>query len=159
MTTGNVERIVQAELERLEQTGEMARLRDFRQHGACSVYEHSVQVAVLALSLARRLGLRVNEAALVRGALLHDYFLYDWHEPDPDRPLHGFYHPKAALANARRDYGVSALEGDIISHHMFPLTLKPPRTKEGLLVCLADKICAVRETVARERRPGDDGGR
>ena len=102
-----------------------------------------------ALELARRLRLKVDEDSLVRGALLHDYFLYDWHEPDPDRPLHGFYHPKAALKNARRDYGVNAREEDIILHHMFPLTLSPPRTKEGLLVCLADKLCAIKETVMR----------
>lgn len=144
------DKTIKNHIRELEQSGQLASLRDFRQHGACSVYDHSVAVASLALKLARRLRLRVDEAALVRGALLHDYFLYDWHEPEPGRPLHGFYHPKAALKNARRDYGVNAKETDIILHHMFPLTLSPPRTKEGLLVCVADKVCALKETVKRK---------
>ena len=142
--------VIQREIRRLEETGQLSELRKFRQHGSVSVYEHSVRVAEMALKLARRFHLKVDEAALVRGALLHDYFLYDWHDPDPDRPLHGFYHPKAALKNAERDYGVSEREADIIAHHMFPLTPLPPRTKEGALVCLADKLCAIHETVRRK---------
>ena len=142
--------VIQREIRRLEETGQLSELRKFRQHGSVSVYEHSVRVAEMALKLARRFHLKVDEAALVRGALLHDYFLYDWHDPDPDRPLHGFYHPKAALKNAERDYGVSEREADIIAHHMFPLTPLPPKTKEGALVCLADKLCAIHETVRRK---------
>lgn len=131
---------------RLAAKGRLDELHNYMQHGTCSVYDHSLGVASLALRLSRHLPLKVDESALVRGALLHDYFLYDWHVPDPDRPLHGFYHPKAALENARRDFRLTAKEEDIIAHHMFPLTLVPPRTVEGLLVCLADKVCAVRET-------------
>ena len=29
---------------------------------------------------------------------------------------------------------------------MFPLNLTPPRYRESILVCIADKICAVYET-------------
>ena len=149
MDSRSDEALLREQIEALERTGQLGALRDFRQHGKHSVYEHSVQVAAMALKLARKMKLQVDEASLVRGALLHDYFLYDWHDPDPNRPLHGYYHPKAALDNARRDYGVNALEEDIILHHMFPLTPMPPRTKEGMLVCLADKLCATRETVKR----------
>ena len=53
------------------------------QHGSVSVFEHSVCVALVCLWLVHRLHLKVNQRALVRGALLHDYFLYDWHTPDP----------------------------------------------------------------------------
>lgn len=136
--------------DQLERTGKLAALRQFRQHGHCSVYDHSLGVASLALRIARRLPLHFDEASMVRGALLHDYFLYDWHIPERGRPLHGFYHPKAALDNARRDYGINDTEADIIRHHMFPLTLSPPRTREGLVVCLADKICALKETLRRK---------
>ena len=142
--------VIKREIARLEQTGQLSELRKFRQHGSVSVYEHSVAVAEMALKLARKFQVKVDETALVRGALLHDYFLYDWHEPEPGRPLHGFYHPKAALKNAERDYGVCEREADIIAHHMFPLTPQPPRTKEGALVCLADKLCAIHETVRRK---------
>ena len=136
----------------LERQGRLAQLRLYRQHGSTTVYDHVLAVAALALRLSRRLPFRTDENALVRGALLHDYFLYDWHVPDPDRPLHGFYHPKAALQNALEDFRLNARERNIIRRHMFPLTPVPPTTVEGLLVCLADKICAVRETFWRKRR-------
>ena len=142
--------LIQKTRTQLEQTGKLAELRKYWQHGRFSVYDHSLSVADLALRIARRLPFRFDEASLVRGALLHDYFLYDWHIPERGRPLHGFYHPKTALDNARRDYGVNDTESDIIRHHMFPLTLIPPRTREGLVVCLADKICAFRETPRRK---------
>ena len=130
----------------LEREGRFALLRQYVQHGDTTVYEHALGVAALALRLARRMPFAIDEESLVRGALLHDYFLYDWHVPDPDRPLHGFYHPRAALQNALADFRLNARERDIIRRHMFPLTLKPPATREGLLVCLADKLCALRET-------------
>lgn len=145
-----IKSVVREHALKLERAGRLSRLRKFRQHGNVSVYDHSVGVAALSLRLARGLRLKIDESALVRGALLHDYFLYDWHVPDPDRPLHGFYHPKAALQNARQDFTLNRKEEDIIRRHMFPLTLKPPRTREGLLVCLADKLCAVRETLSRK---------
>ena len=86
--------------------------------------------------------------ALVRGALLHDYFLYDWHEKDASHRWHGFHHPAAALKNASADFGLSPRERDVIAKHMFPLTLRPPRFRESWIVCLADKWCALEETLA-----------
>ena len=83
----------------------------------------------------------------MRGALLHDYFLYDWHEAPGKHKLHGFTHPKTALRNAMRDTGLNEIEKDIIIHHMFPLTPIPPKSREGMIVCTADKICAAKETM------------
>ena len=143
------DKLIAEHARRLEREGRLAQLRAFMQHGRTSVYEHSLNVAHMALRLARRLPFRIDEDALVRGALLHDYFLYDWHIPEPGRPLHGFYHPKAALQNAARDFRLTHRERDIIRHHMFPLTLRPPTTIEGILVCLSDKLCALKETFAR----------
>ena len=133
----------------LEKQGRLSQLRDYCQHGHTSVYDHVLSVADLALRFSRCLPFRVDEDALVRGALLHDYFLYDWHIPEPGRPLHGFYHPRAALQNAMADFKLGRLEKNIIRRHMFPLTLTPPTTLEGILVCLADKVCALRETFRR----------
>ncbi|MDD6612560.1 MAG: HDIG domain-containing protein [Clostridiales bacterium] len=62
-----------------------------------SVYSHSVQVACLSLYLSRKLKRRVNERALIRGALLHDDFLYDWHDRGHEHSLHGFTHSGTAL--------------------------------------------------------------
>ena len=150
---------IQQLADELEHDGRYGALRGFCQHGDVSVYDHSLAVARRAVGMARRLPLRLDMRSLVRGALLHDYFLYDWHVRDPGRPLHGFAHPRIALANARRDYGVNAVEADVIGRHMFPLTPRPPATPEGWIVCLADTLCALGETVGgrlpkrRRRRP------
>ena len=65
---------------RLEREGRYARTHNFVQHGGVSVYEHCVRVAALSCRLADAFGVEVDKDALIRGALLHDYFLYDWHE-------------------------------------------------------------------------------
>ena len=83
----------------------------------------------------------------MRGALLHDYFLYDWHQKDSSHRLHGFRHPKTALGNAQRDYHLNWKEKNIIARHMFPLIPVPPQCREAWIVCLADKWCALGETV------------
>ena len=113
------------------------------------VYQHSLRVARVACKFAAALSLTVDRDALIRGALLHDYFLYDWHEADPSHRLHGFRHPSRALQNAREDFELTATEEDIIAHHMFPLVPIPPHTREGWIVMLADKVCALEETIRR----------
>ena len=122
------------------------------QHGQTTTLEHVAAVAYLSLALVRRLGLHCDERALVRGALLHDYYLYDWHDHNaaPDN-RHGFTHPRHALRNAEKDFpDLTDLERDIIAHHMFPLVPSPPRHKEALVVSLVDKICSTVEVFARQ---------
>ncbi len=131
----------------LEQDGRFGQEKLYMQHGTVTVYEHSVRVAQMSLTVSRKLGLHVDEASLIRGALLHDYFLYDWHEYDISHRLHGFTHPGCALQNARKDYVLNRVEENIILRHMFPLTIHPPAYRESWIVCLADKYCAVGETL------------
>ena len=120
--------------------------QSFRQHGDVSVALHCFFAAVVCVRLARALALRVDTRALVRGALLHDYFLYDWHDPDPSHRLHGFRHAGFALRNAGRDFSLGPIERNMIASHMFPMNLVLPRFRESLLLCLADKICSFCET-------------
>lgn len=120
------------------------------QHGDTSVLLHSAAVAYYSYRLSRKLRLRgVERRELVRGALLHDYFLYDWHKGSNGHGLHGFSHPATALENARRDTTVSRTEADVIARHMFPLTPIPPSSRAGWIICLVDKVCSVYETLFR----------
>ena len=121
--------------------------KQFMQHGNVTVFDHSVAVACTCIWVAARLHIQVDERALVRGALLHDYFLYDWHVPDKSHRWHGFFHPKKALANASRDFTLGKIERDMIARHMFPLNLTLPRYRESVILCIADKLCATEETV------------
>lgn len=122
--------------------------KKYLQHGVTNVYDHAFAVAYVGLALAARLHLNVDERSLVRGALLHDYFLYDWHVPDKAHRLHGFTHAKRALKNALKDFKLNAIEKDVIRRHMFPLNPVPPRYLESWLVGAADKVCTCSEVLA-----------
>lgn len=133
-------------LKELEENGQIEKEKHFFQHGTTTVFEHSVQVASTSLVFSQIIPVHVNKRALVRGALLHDYFLYDWHEKDKSHRLHGFYHAGTACHNANRDYELGDIETNIIRRHMFPLNPVPPMCREAWIVCMADKYCAARET-------------
>lgn len=137
----------------LEEIGHNSRFHEcdnFIQHGKTTVKEHCIQVAQTAYHLSKKWKLKVDEKELIRGALLHDYFLYDWHEKKLKNQIHGFTHPRKALKEASKDFSLSDKEKNMILHHMFPLTPCPPKYKEGWLLCLADKICATKETIHRK---------
>lgn len=131
-------------------TNEAQNMKQFIQHGNTSVFEHAVSVAkfsiITALWIEKVFKKKVDYKSLVRGALLHDYFLYDWHDKHVFHNLHGFTHPITALNNATRDFDLNNIERDIIRKHMFPLTLIPPKHIESAIVCFADKRCALCET-------------
>lgn len=120
--------------------------KQFMQHGDTNVYDHCIAVARVSCLLADKMGLSVDRESLIRGALLHDYFFYDWHVPDPKHRLHGFTHPKRALQNAMDDFALTPVEQNMIIRHMFPLTPIPPRCLEGWVLCIADKVCSTLET-------------
>ncbi len=140
------------EIRNLCEKGRFTQTIQFMQHGDISVCEHCISVAYMSVFIARRLKLNVDYRALIRGALLHDYFLYDWHEKDASHSLHGFRHPRKAVENAQRDFKLSVKEQNIILRHMFPLTVIPPACQEAWIVCIADKICAAAETMHLNKR-------
>lgn len=129
------------------------RLREearYVQHGTTSTLLHSIAVACKADELAHRWGCLGRLPEVRRAALLHDYFLYDWHDAASVARLHGFTHPGAALRNAYADFpDLTPREADAIACHMFPLTPVPPRSAVGWLVTVADKLCAGYETGMR----------
>ncbi len=129
----------------VEQVQEM---KHYIQHGNTSTLTHCLVVAYYSYRLALWLPMRFSYKSLIRGALLHDFYLYDWHIPDKSHRLHGFVHPRIALKNARRYFKLNSIEEDIIRKHMWPLTLNtPPSSREALLVCLVDKFCSLAETL------------
>lgn len=132
------------------------RTREYIQHGSMTVNEHVLSVARCSLVMSNMLHIPCNKRELVRGALLHDYFLYDWHMPDRENHhrLHGFYHPGVALRNASREYRLTNREKDIIKKHMWPLTVVPPRCREAWIVTTADKWCSLLETLRMRRGHG-----
>ncbi len=122
------------------------------QHGNTSCLLHSVAVAYYSYKIAKKLvGEKIAANELIRGALLHDYFLYDWHiTPIPENGLHGFSHPYTALQNATADFELTERERNIIKSHMFPLTItKLPKYREAWIVTIVDKFCSLYEVFGR----------
>lgn len=123
----------------------MAKEKMFMQHGNTTVFDHSYSVAYKSIRMARILNIKVDEKSLIRGCLLHDYFLYDWHDKTSHGKHHGTKHASIALTNALREYELNEVEINMIYSHMFPLNLKLPKYKESVLLCISDKTCATKE--------------
>ena len=123
------------------------KMREIKQHRFSNCYKHSVNVATRCFIFAKKRKLNIDIKSLVRGALLHDFYLYDWRENKKKYKKHSFIHPSIALENAVREFGdLNEIEKDIILSHMWPLNFfKFPRYKESFLVCFSDKICALKE--------------
>lgn len=136
--------------EKLEQICKNSRLltsHKFMQHGSTSVFRHSVSVAYVSYCLAIKWNAKVDMDSLIRGALLHDYFLYDWHVKDASHRLHGYHHADKALRNAAEEFELNKIEKNMIYCHMFPLNLtRIPKYKESWILCYADKLCSSAET-------------
>ena len=114
-------------------------LKNFAHHGTISCYQHTIAVAQLAYQLSRLLHL--DYIAATRGALLHDFYMYNWRTGGPR--LHGLRHPHIALNNAAKHFDISKKEKDIILKHMWPLTPIPPRYGESWVVTFVDKIVSL----------------
>lgn len=125
--------------------GRIAEMHKFTQHGSVSTHAHVLRVARTAWGWAHALRLPISDDELLRGAVLHDYYLYDWH--DPVNKGHATQHPLRALRNAEADFELTDKERNIISAHMWPLPpSRIPKTREAWLVCFADKWCSLVET-------------
>jgi uncharacterized protein len=122
-------------------------LKTFVAHADFSVYSHSIAVAMLSYQYGKNHHLDLDYRSLIRGALLHDYYLYDWHKSHKGHRLHGFRHPAWSLHNAALKYNLNKIECNIIRSHMWPLTFFHfPHSKEAWIVSKMDHKEAWYET-------------
>jgi len=143
---------LQTNYEKLKKDPRVLQMDNYIQHGRTTTYEHCLHVAAISERINRKLHLHANQDDLLTGALLHDFFLYDWHDLTL-KDLHGFKHPKYALRNAKRNFRINKNIQNIIQSHMFPLTITVvPKSKEAWIVCFADKYVSVKETVLRREK-------
>lgn len=131
-------------------TQDFMKLKQFRHHGNITTYSHVIKVAYMSYCYAVRHQLKINRLELIRSALFHDLYFYDWHDRHNGIHLHGLFHPKKAVKNAKRLYQISIREKRHIIHHMFPLTPLPPTTKEGWIICIFDKLATKSDYKAME---------
>ena len=115
----------------------------FQRHHGITRYDHSMNVAYITYVVTKNLKLNYKEATFA--ALIHDFFNDEVKDENGYKRL--VDHPKHALKNAMRYFELTDLQKDIIAKHMFPVTLTPPKYKESVLVTIADKISATKETI------------
>lgn len=133
----------------LQKNHYVLKMKEYKQHGRITTYDHCEHVARLSYKLNRALHLNANVKTLVTGAMLHDFFLYDWHADDNGtHKLHGFTHAEAACKNAEKFFHIDKETRHVIYCHMWPLNIGHlPRSKEAWIVCMADKWESLKETL------------
>lgn len=135
----------------------------FMHHHNLSVWDHSILVSFNAFVAASYFNADKRICAIA--GLLHDFYDQAWIDTPEIRKLdngshaqnlgkkvplfkmHGFTHGPAAAKNYVKYF--PELEDkritNSIERHMFPLTIKPPKYKEGFIVTLVDKLNSCKE--------------
>lgn len=125
-------------------TQEVQSMGQWNHHFGVTTYEHSLFVSYVSYRLARRFGL--DDFAAARAGLLHDLYLYSPYRADSHPGNQCFYHPIAALENAKALVpDLTEEEQNSIVSHMWPLAYRAPRCKLAFVISLADKVCALLE--------------
>ncbi len=130
------------------ENAEFKKRLQFHHHENRSVYVHSLMVSYRSYQIAKLFHLDYEAAAI--GGLLHDFYYKDWQISPKEKhkkitEAHGFAHPRWALENSKKIFPgvVNDKIADIISRHMFPLTIKPPRYIESWIITSVDKYISL----------------
>jgi len=123
-------------------------MKEVSMHRGSNTYLHSFRVAKLAIKRALRRKRRLDLESILIGAILHDYYLYDWRNDKSKKKHHARNHPFIASDNAKRDFDISEAVSDIIKEHMWPFNIKYfPKTTEARIVNNADNTVAFKEAM------------
>ena len=125
---------------------EFEKRKEFLHHGTISVYDHVLNVSLLAYKKAKRKKIDYKSAAIA--GILHDFYEKPWMEDAEKKPFfkrHGFTHAANALENSKKYFGdyLNPVIEDAILRHMFPLNIKPPKYKIGWILTCSDKIVSL----------------
>ncbi len=138
---------IHAVIGQLLKSDDVRQMKEYIQHGNVTTYRHVVNVVKLAYIMDEKLGAKSDRKVLLTAALLHDFYGYDWHEK-PLNDLHGYRHPHRAAKRAKDIFDVDEKVLAAIETHMWPFTLtKLPRSREAWIVCMADKMASLSETL------------
>ena len=142
-------------LENLYQTflndEKILRMKDISMHRGSNCYEHSFKVAKKAIrkSLNKT---NVNLEVVLLGAILHDYYLYDWRKDRSKLKKHGKNHPGIAIENAVKDFNIPDEVKKVIKSHMWPINIKAyPKSKEAKIVSISDKEVTIVESMTTKK--------
>ncbi len=130
---------------------EFGRAMTQKHHHVTTVGDHSLGVAYVSVKICRFLNamhIKTDTESMVRGALCHDLGIVGRHEKFSNNLVCWQKHPKESGEVATWLLGdLNRREKDIICHHMWPTTPVPPHSREGCVIVIADKYCAVKEVL------------
>ena len=127
------------------------KMQEITMHRGSNCYIHSFKVAKLAIKRALRHH-KGNLYTILIGAILHDYYLYDWRIERDKMRKHLSTHPYTAAENAERDFGIHESIKKVIQSHMWPVNFTDfPKTKEARIISNADKTIYLKEIVCSKR--------
>lgn len=136
------------DIHKLYHSDEVQSMKQYEQHLEIDRLQHMTTVAYMTYKICKEHSL--DYVAAAEAAIMHDLVYYDWRDGETGgwHCLHGYKHPNYACLNAKELYPeLNEMQEDIIRCHMWPLTLKPSKYKEGLVVTFCDKYCATREVL------------
>ncbi len=131
-------------------------LKNYRHHISTNRFQHCLNVSYYNYVLCRLFRWDAESAA--RAGMLHDLYHYDtkMYRKDSRRSSemlsHNANHPGVALNNACAVCEMNSIEEDMIATHMWPLTPSRPQFKEGYVIVVVDKYCAMLEFLAPKMR-------
>lgn len=124
------------------------------QHGTTTTLEHCENVAWISYLINKKLHLNADEKELLEAAMLHDISFYDWND-ETSYKTQGVDNPDIAFGKEEKNISVLENDQEDLRSHMWPLNIsKIPKSKEALIVSLADKYCALIERIRLNKRFG-----
>ena len=127
------------------------KMKEISMHRGSNCYIHSFKVAKLAIKRALR-HKKGNLYTILVGAILHDYYLYDWRKDRSKMRHHMSNHPYVAAKNAERDFEIHESIKKVIHSHMWPVNITDfPKTKEARIISNADKTIYLKEIICSKR--------
>ncbi len=116
-------------------------MKGYQHHRAVTTHFHSTFVSYTVLKMCEKIK-PAEERDIVRAALLHDYYLYEWYT-EKHEEKHIWYHPKQSVKNIEQHFGkLSEMQRNMILAHMFPMSYETPSSLGAWLLTMADKHCA-----------------
>ncbi len=125
-------------------------MKQYRHHQDTNTHFHSVYVSYRVMKMCEALEI-INTREIVRAALLHDFYLYQWYT-EKHEEYHIWYHPKEAVKNINKHFGkMSDYQQNMILSHMFPTCVELPKSKGAWILTLCDKRCALEDYITHSK--------
>ena len=129
------------------------RMKEIPMHRGSNCYEHTFKVVKRAIhhcEISKKKN--INPEVVLVGAILHDYYLYDWRVDRSKIKTHAKQHELIAAENAIKDFGISKEIKEVIETHMWPINIKNyPKSREAKIVSINDKLVALCEALTSKR--------